>query len=365
METRICYYASDHGYGHAARSIAVMRALLEKFEDVRIYVKNYSAYDFLKNSIQHPRLEAICRKNDIGIISIKDSLETDKEGTRNALLSWIGSWDNYINDEMRFLQEKNISFVITDASPQPLIAASRQGIPSAIISNFTWHNIYSGIFRNELQPELDMLKQAYDSAGTAFVLPFEQEFSAASKYPVGLVARNVSRNRRDMRQSLGIAEDEFLVYYGVGFSLDMLKLSSLVLPPKMRLVVSSNCGFCSNDVLQIPAGYTETQNYIAMCDLAVIKSGYSTVAEAICAKVPMLITAREGFSDDKVISDSVETMGIGRQISNSSFMNRGWISAARQTAVELKQNYEHIPERFKNSGIPRIMEGIGNIIRRQ
>jgi hypothetical protein len=61
---RICFYTSDHGYGHAARDIAIIRGICKQL-DVRVYVKTDVPFEFMKHSL--PFAQVIRRRNDIGI----------------------------------------------------------------------------------------------------------------------------------------------------------------------------------------------------------------------------------------------------------------------------------------------------------
>ena len=33
--TNICFYTSDYGYGHASRDIAIIRRILDEFNDIK------------------------------------------------------------------------------------------------------------------------------------------------------------------------------------------------------------------------------------------------------------------------------------------------------------------------------------------
>lgn len=362
MAKNICYYISDHGYGHAARSIAVIRALLDTFKDIHIFVKAFTAYDFLLNSLQDKRVDVIKQRNDVGVINNKFPFDVMLEGSLAMIKSWFKSWPDYIKYELEFCKKKRISLIITDVAPQPLEVACQLGIPSALISNFTWQNIYTPLFGKYLKEELALMRKMYSLADIAFVLPFEQKIKAKKVIPAGLVARAFTQSKSELRKSLG-AENVFLVYFGVGFSMPDGFMNKLHVPKNVRVLVSSNSPVSGKGIMKIPSNVTESHNYIAMCDMAVIKSGYTTSAEAIFGGVPLIITKRKGFSDDNVISSAVAKLGIGKEISNEQFVNGDWLANAKFEADLLKQNYLLLPERFKNSGIPKIMEGIQQLIK--
>ena len=36
---RIAYYISDHGFGHATRSIAIIRYLIDNLPEIKVFIK--------------------------------------------------------------------------------------------------------------------------------------------------------------------------------------------------------------------------------------------------------------------------------------------------------------------------------------
>lgn len=56
----ICYYISDYGYRHAARSVAIIRDLIAQSEKVKVVVCHSYALDFIKDSLYNiPRVETV------------------------------------------------------------------------------------------------------------------------------------------------------------------------------------------------------------------------------------------------------------------------------------------------------------------
>jgi hypothetical protein len=77
----IAYYLSKYGFGHATRSIAMIRRLCEKNE-IRIIICNAFAYDFLKQSLNDliaaERVTLRKISNDIGYVLRPHSLTPDQ-----------------------------------------------------------------------------------------------------------------------------------------------------------------------------------------------------------------------------------------------------------------------------------------------
>ena len=358
----ICFYISDYGYGHASRSIAIIRKLLRQYKDTKIYIKNSGAFDYIKHSLPQKNVEVVNSKNDIGVIFRENSVIVDREQTRKMLIDWISSWDKYIKTEKLFCESHSIDLIISDITPQAFVVANELDIPGIAISNFTWHYIFYNLFGNI--PAVEQIRDAYMRADLALVLPFNEDMNVfGEQRKVGLVSREITGDKYEMRRTMGVSDSEMLVYIGVGRSVDPSFLCNMknLDVPNLKLLVQSNVHLPFENVIRIPDKETETQNYINMCDLVVSKTGYSTASEAIRAKVPMFFLKREGFREDELIGDAIEGMGIGKFISESSFLDGEW----KQEIYDLDKyitNFDNMDDRFKSDGTEEIITAIEKAI---
>jgi uncharacterized protein (TIGR00661 family) len=355
----ICFYISDYGYGHAARDIAVIRKLL-KGSNANIFAKTDGPYWFISQSL--PEITAIRTRNDIGLVYKENSTNLDRIVTEKSLNRWISSWDDYIQREKAFCQEKNINVILSDIVPQPFIVANDLGLPGIGISNFTWYYIFHGVFgKNEA---ISCLKKAYANCDMALVLPLNENMDLFKKrMHIGLVSREATIERFALRKRFGVTKDEILVYIGLGRSMDPSILSGLRDwgIPKVKFLFSSNIDPPKKCSIRIPAEETESQNYIAMCDLVVSKTGYSTVSEAIRARVPLLLFKREGFKEDTLIAETVQRLGIGDEITEQSFLNGEWFKQLDKLE-RYRDKFDSLESRFKRDGtseaVAAIMDGV-------
>lgn len=361
--TNICFYISDYGYGHASRDIAIVRRLLKEFNDIKLYVKTNGPFHFVRDSLPQKNVEVIQTKNDIGVIFIfkGNSITVDRKQTKELLDTWLSSWDEYIQKERRFCEAHNISVILSDITPQPFIVANELGIPSIGISNFTWHYIFYNLFGDT--PETERIEEAYRHANFALVLPFNEEMTLFNeRKEISFVSREITSDRKAMRRKCGIADDKLLVYLGVGRSFDSSFLGNIkeLGSNKVTFLASSNAELPFEDVIGIPSNETETQNYIAMCDLVVSKTGYSTASEAIRAKVPLFMFKREGYKEDGLIANAIEDLGIGRHISESSFLSGDWINDL-DNLDEYREQFDTMGYRFKNDGTIEVIDAIKEV----
>jgi uncharacterized protein (TIGR00661 family) len=360
--TNICFYISDYGYEHASRDIAIIRRLLKESNDIKIYVKTDGPFHFVRDLLPQKNVEVIRTKNDICLIfNFKgNSITVDRKQTKELLDTWLSSWNEYIKKERRFSEAHSINVILSDITPQPFIVANELGIPSIGISNFTWHYIFYHLFGDTSATE--RIKEAYQCADMALVLPFNEEMNfLKDRKELCLVSRDITVARNEMRRKCSISDDETLVYIGVGRSFDPSYLRRIVNINKqnLKILVSSNVELPFGNVINIPPEEVETQNYIAMCDLIVSKPGYGTVSEAIRAKIPMFLLKRDGFKEDELIGDEVEKLGIGQFITEQSFLDGSWI----ERLAEIKswgERFDTLPKRFKEDGVKEIINELVN-----
>ncbi len=213
----LCYYVSDYGYGHASRSIAVIRAYLKSLTSTTIYVRTEYPFKFMKKSLPQKNVIVSKAKNDVGVIFSNDLFEVDKTQTKNLFEGWVSTWNRFIQEEKTFCKLNKIDAILSDVPPQPLIVANELEIPSIIISNFTWFYIYNHLFGET--DVVQKLKKTYSLANIALVLPFNEKITYIKKRKtVGLVSREISMDRSFIRKKLGVSSDDTLVFLSVGKS---------------------------------------------------------------------------------------------------------------------------------------------------
>jgi hypothetical protein len=238
--------------------------------------------------------------------------------------------------------------VISDVPAHPISAASRAGVPGLVVSNFTWEAIYRHLLPDS--PEAGLLFRAYREAALAFVLPFEygmEIFSLSRRGP--LLNRRITRGREEMRRRCGIADHEVLVYVGPGLPLR----KDGIHPPgrTIHYLMSSRADPIAGPAsLTIPVQETETQDWIGMCDLVVTRCGYSTVSEAVAARVPLMVWQRDGFAEDQVIAANIVKLGIGEVFSPEEILSPSRIGETISCLPEFGERFDSLPPQFTGNG---------------
>ena len=88
---KILYYVSDHGKGHATRSIAIIQEMLK--HNIEVIVRNTNALEFFKQSL--PNTKIIPGKTDVGSTIKKDGFSIDKNKTKENQIKWIQNYSNF------------------------------------------------------------------------------------------------------------------------------------------------------------------------------------------------------------------------------------------------------------------------------
>lgn len=298
----IAYYISDYGFGHAARSVALIRQLLKRKKDVRVIICHSFALHFLRESLKgENRVAFRTIETDIGYVLRKDSIEPDIKKLNVEYKKYLQKWNFLIEQERDFLQTNKVDFVISDISAFPFEAACAIGIPSLGISNFTWHTAYQGLIADRL---LEPLKEAYEKMTYFFSLAGSKEpdWGMKGTMQFGFFARSVDSNEVNrIRKLINPTGEKFVVFFGLGMKIDIERLERLPIwdSPDCVFIVSSNVQVQRPNVFSIPKDYVESQHYIAVADLVISKPGWGIVSESVCAHKPLLILDRQTMKEDQ------------------------------------------------------------------
>jgi len=298
----IAYYISDYGFGHASRSVALIRRLLEMERDIKIIISHSFALRFLWDSFKgENRVAFRPLETDIGYILRKDSTEPDIKTLNAEYSKYMRKWESLIAQETHFLQVTKVDLVISDICAFPFAAAHALNIPSIGISNFTWHIVYQGLIPDCL---LGPLKEAYEKMSYFFALAGnnEPDWGRKGNYSFGFFTRTVDKNEVNrIRELVNPTGEKTVVFFGLGMKSSVTSLIGLPLwdSPNCVFLISSNVPVRRPNVFPIPRDYTESQNYIAAADLVISKPGWGTLSEAVCAHRPLLLLDRPAMKEDQ------------------------------------------------------------------
>ena len=294
---------SSHGFGHAARSLAVMEAL-SAVAAVDFTVVTQVPQWFFRDS--PAVLQYIPLMTDVGLVQ-QSSLHEDLPATLTELGKFYSPGRAYI--DMLAEAFSGCDLILCDIAPAGIIAARKLGIPSVLLENFTWDWIYEGYLARcpGLQFYCDHLRTIY--AGATYrirAVPFCGE--AVGSLQAGPIARGIRSSRAEVRQRLGLRPGQRLVLLSMGGG--GMRNIQLNLPDDGQTVYvlpGSPEGLPAGSHIRLLGADTEFfhPDLVAASDAIIGKVGYSTIAEVYRAGTPFGYIARTDFRESGPLVDFI------------------------------------------------------------
>lgn len=103
------------------------------------------------------------------------------------------------------------------------------------------------------------------------------------------------------------------------------------------------------NIYKVPLDDPNGQDFIACSDIALLKPAYSSVAEAIRSKTPILSCNIAQSREGHLIEHQIRTLGIAEAITAHKFNTGEWVKKIDQRG-ELRKNYDQLPPRFQQKG---------------
>lgn len=299
----IAYYISDYGYGHASRSVAVIRSILQQSgQFVKIIVCSCKTLPFLMRSLNGVgQVEYRRTSSDVGYVLQPGSIEPDIERLRVEYNNYIRLFSYFVDIEYRFLVKEKVDLVISDISPKPIAAANLAGITSVGVSNFTWYTAYKEMLDEAL---LEPLYDAYSKMDYFISLAGagEPHWGRRGHMQADFFCRtpNLSEIEK-IKMKLNPCGSKLTVFFALGMGISVRDLNDMALwqDESCLFVLSSNMPVERSNVTHIPDSYTESQHYLAASDIVISKPGWGTVSEAFCFGKPIILLQRGSFPEDR------------------------------------------------------------------
>jgi len=332
----IAFYISGHGFGHASRSLEVIRALLDKHPGLRVDVKTTVA-KWLVDTAQLERTTYQRLDVDVGMTQ-KDSLTIDVADTARRAAEFYREFDRRAGEEAHALRARDTTLVLSDIPPLAHAAAARAGIPSIAVSNFTWDWIYEHYptFDREAPGVLRQIRDAYALADRALRLPMHGGFASFRRIvDLPFIARRSTRAREETRRILNVPADRLVVL--PSFGAYGVEMPSALAAERGDLTVLAPAS-----ALAPPLRY---QDLVAAADVVVTKPGYGIVSECIANGTPMLYTSRGDFAEYDVFVAEMPRYLRCRFIPQEDFRLGRW-----RTHIDALLAQPEPPERLDTNG---------------
>jgi len=307
--TRVVFYVSSHGFGHAVREAVVLEAFRRLAPDVEIEVRTEAADWIFPSGVRVVR-----RGLDIGVVQ-PESFRLEPRETLVRYAALAAREGELIEREATELHRAGVGLVVADIPSAAFAVARRAGVPSVGIGNFCWDWIYEPWVDDapEYRPLLDHLRAQHAQADLLLRLPLHADMSC---FPcivdIPLIARRGSADRAATRRRLGLPLETPLVLLSFGgFPFGGLDDAGLGRIGDYAFVLTDPDAVVdgARNVFQLPRHGYAYVDLLAACDAVVTKPGYGIVADCLANQTPMLYASRGPFREEAVLIDSLERLG--------------------------------------------------------
>ena len=272
---KIVYYITDHGLGHATRSIAIIRKILKN--NIEVTIRNSNAVDFISKSLSGIKIKTGI--TDIGPKIKKDGLSIDILQSRKQINPWIDNLEKFASKEELFLTKIKPNLIISDISAMPFIVAKKLDIPSMAISNFSWYDAYNFLTKKRQEKLFD----AYQNANLAIKLPYGTDMKHFQNLiKTGLICRIPTMNKSKIKNKLDVKNSEKIVVFALGGGKSIIKFRSNKDVKIFSLNTKIDKKIKSTDL----SSWIEGQEIISIADVIFCKCGYGFISEALTNGIP-------------------------------------------------------------------------------
>ena len=358
----VFFYVSGHGFGHASREIEIINAFGERLPGCPIVVRTSAPRWLFERTVRVPFtfIDGAC---DTGVVQI-DSLHLDADATIARATEFYRDLPRHIAREAAHLRPHDAALVISDAPPLACAAARACGIPSVVLSNFTWDWIYEG-YPEQLRAAPDLIpaiRAAYRAADEGWRMPLSGGFSTfPDPVDVPFVARHATRTREDVRACLELPARQRLALSSFGgYGLADFELHRLDCLEEWGVVVTGRerpqtlpAGVRFVDEAAIYGAGLRYEDLVAAVDVVVTKPGFGIVAECLANDTAMLYTSRGRFVEYDVMVAAMPRFLRCEYLDLASLLAGRWRDALNRLAARPAP-----PERPPTDGAQVIAEMI-------
>lgn len=321
---KIAYFITPHGFGHAARSCAIMEAVKTANPEASFKLLTTVPKWFFEHTLNS--FEYIPVKADLGLVQ-NGPMNEDLTATVEALEKLYPYSEHAVQEAAD--QTADCDVILCDIAPLGIAAGNTNGVPTVLIENFTWDWIYQGYSDcPQLSPFINYLQTLYSKADYHLQLvPVCSEKQCSKR--IAPIRRKPRVSSKTIRSQLGI-DDSKLVLISMGGVegafpfLDQLKTfkhTVFLIPGSVEtarrednlLLYPQNSGFHHPDLVEA-------------CDVIIGKAGYSTLAETWHAGVPMGALLRESFPETPALAEFIKAEIPGTTLSPEDWENGKWLN---------------------------------------
>jgi hypothetical protein len=277
------------------------------------------------------------RPCDTGVVQI-DSLHLDAAATIARADEFHRTLAARAAEEAALLGAHGVRFVVADAPPLGCAAAAAAGVPSVVVSNFTWDWIYAE-YREYLDSApalIPTIEAAYRLADAAWCLPMHGGFETFGDATCRAEApSHATHAAAETRARLGLPVGKKLVLPSFGgYGVDNIEKASLDLGPAWQVVRLRD-----GDIYDAGLRY---EDLVRAVDVVLTKPGYGIISECIAHHTALVYTSRGRFAEYPVLVREMPRYLRCAYIDKDALLAGRW-RAALEAAVDAPAPSERPP----------------------
>lgn len=339
----IASFITSHGFGHAARTSAVLLALRQRIPEIQFELFTETPAWFFRQTLgdsfnHHPVF------NDVGIVQ-SSPLDENLSATITRLEQLIPFNPHQLQALADQVTSLRCQFILCDISALGLAVSNLAKIPSVLQENFTWDWIYDGYLSVEprFKPFAQSLASIY--ASSSYHIQTQPLCSPSEKADliVNPISRPPKNSRQKTRQNLKIPTNApaILVTMG-GIPPNINFLPELRKHKDIYFIIpgASETYTCQDNLILFPHHSIHYHpDLINAADAVIGKAGYSTIAEAYYAGVPFAFISRANFREAPTLTQFILDMMPGYEIPEKELPALDWTQRIPELMITPKNNH--------------------------
>jgi len=317
MQT-IAYYITNSGFGHLTRTLAIVKDLLENSDYNVLLVCDTPQNEHAKVGLRQyeDRLIFIDVNTDANSAFIKNSLTVDVEQTEDNIREYLRQLPAHVRNQHNLLKAMDIVLVVTDISILGIMVAKKLGVKVVGISNYTWYNRFKAMGIHE--EVISIYKEWYNQLDLLYRLELSDDIEGITcpVEDVGLVCRETNE--------MSVSDLKKVYWPAVYMSVGQVEKKQ----ESFNIDFKSGTVFATGNIkvegtvhlVKLPKRVSHTQDYIAASAFALIKGGWSSVAECLILDIPFGILVQDDTEDAELV-EKLFKKGYAFQITEEELRN--------------------------------------------
>lgn len=270
---------------------------------------------------------------DIGLAQL-DPFNIDLVETETKLREFMTNFESIAIKIAKVIEQKCVRLIFADISSLGVYAGKVAGVKTILIENFVWDFIYEPYGNNfelhqmgcKLRDYALMIDLHFSTEPYCVVYPGSCEVSP--------VARQARKDKLDIRSSLKISKEQYLVLISMGGIESSIQFEELIrLNPRLTFLYPGSFGSLSApNLIRLPHHHNYFHpDLVNASDVIIAKLGYSSLAEAYIHGVNGCFIANHRNPESAVLAKFVIDEQMGVVLSDAELSTFDWTKCLENT----------------------------------